>query len=110
MARRVMVTLVDDTDETQTADETVEFGLDGATYEIDLSTRNAARLRTNLDEWIASARHTQGRARRHPAVADSRSASIRAWARRRGIQVNDKGRIASAIIAEYEADQEAGGR
>ncbi|MBE7163473.1 MAG: Lsr2 family protein, partial [Williamsia herbipolensis] len=34
MAQKVVVTLVDDLDETE-ADETVEFGIDGTTYEID---------------------------------------------------------------------------
>ncbi|WP_252920646.1 Lsr2 dimerization domain-containing protein, partial [Mycolicibacterium smegmatis] len=37
MAKKVTVTLVDDFDGEATADETVEFGLDGVTYEIDLS-------------------------------------------------------------------------
>ena len=45
MARKVTVTLVDDVDDTQTADETVEFGLDGVTYEIDLNEEHAAALR-----------------------------------------------------------------
>ena len=46
MAQKVVVSLVDDLDETE-ADETVEFGIDGATYEIDLSDSNAAKLRTS---------------------------------------------------------------
>ena len=41
MAKKVTVTLVDDFDGAGAADETVEFGLDGVTYEIDLSTKNA---------------------------------------------------------------------
>ena len=44
MAQKVMVTLVDDLDGSE-AGETVEFGLDGAFYEIDLSEGNAERLR-----------------------------------------------------------------
>ena len=44
MAQKVTVTLVDDLDGSQ-AEETVEFGLDGATYTIDLSGGNAGRLR-----------------------------------------------------------------
>ena len=35
MAKKVTVTLVDDFDGEGAADETVEFGLDGVSYEID---------------------------------------------------------------------------
>lgn len=48
MAKKVTVTLVDDFDGSGAADETVEFGLDGVTYEIDLSTKNATKLRGDL--------------------------------------------------------------
>lgn len=44
MAKKVTVTLVDDFDGSGAADETVEFGLDGVTYEIDLSTKNATKF------------------------------------------------------------------
>ena len=43
MAKKVTVTLVDDFDGEGAADETVEFGLDGVTYEIDLSAKNATK-------------------------------------------------------------------
>lgn len=52
MAKKVTVTLVDDFDGEATADETVEFGLDGVTYEIDLSAKNAAKLRNDLKQWV----------------------------------------------------------
>ena len=48
MAKKVTVTLVDDFDGDGAADETVEFGLDGVTYEIDLSSKNAKKLRDDL--------------------------------------------------------------
>ena len=41
MAKKVTVTLVDDFDGEGSADETVEFSLDGVSYEIDLSSKNA---------------------------------------------------------------------
>ena len=44
MAQRVQVILEDDYDG-GTADETVAFAIDGAEYEIDLSSKNAASLR-----------------------------------------------------------------
>ena len=44
MAQQVNVVLVDDLDGSE-AGETVVFGLDGTTYEIDLSEKNAKKLR-----------------------------------------------------------------
>jgi len=44
MAQKVQVVLEDDLDG-GTADETVLFGLDGTSYEIDLNKKNAAELR-----------------------------------------------------------------
>lgn len=44
MAQKVQVLLVDDLDGGE-ADETVTFALDGKTYEIDLTTANADKLR-----------------------------------------------------------------
>ena len=52
MAKKVTVTLVDDFDGEGAADETVEFGLDGVTYEIDLSNKNAGKLRADLKQWM----------------------------------------------------------
>lgn len=63
MAKRRIVTLVDDVDQT-TADETVPFGLDNVEYSIDLSSSNAARLRGALQPWIGAGRRTGGRRRR----------------------------------------------
>jgi hypothetical protein len=42
MAKKVTVSLIDDFDGKQ-ADETVQFGLDGVSYEIDLSEKNAKK-------------------------------------------------------------------
>lgn len=61
MAKKVTVTLVDDFDGSGAADETVEFGLDGVTYEIDLSTKNATKLRGDLKQWVAAGRRVRWR-------------------------------------------------
>ncbi|WP_081248646.1 histone-like nucleoid-structuring protein Lsr2 [Mycobacterium avium] len=60
MAKKVTVTLVDDFDGAGAADETVEFGLDGVTYEIDLSSKNAAKLRNDLKQWVEAGRPAAG--------------------------------------------------
>ncbi|MBC9819704.1 histone-like nucleoid-structuring protein Lsr2 [Terrabacter sp. MAHUQ-38] len=63
MARQTVIHLVDDVDG-EPADETVRLELDRRGYEIDLSRENAARLRAQLEPWIAAARRTSGRRRR----------------------------------------------
>src|SRR3954469_1157751 len=69
MAQRTVVQLVDDIDGTEITDnqgETVTFGIDGATYEIDLTHRNAKQLRDAVRVYIANARRI-GRGRGRPA-------------------------------------------
>src|SRR4051812_50148383 len=56
------IRLVDDIDG-EAADETVEFGIDGKTYEIDLSKDNAGRLRDALADFVSAARRAGGRRR-----------------------------------------------
>lgn len=52
--------LIDDLDGKPAA-ETLAFGLDGVTYEIDLSEKNSKALRKALDLYVASARRVGGR-------------------------------------------------
>lgn len=112
MAKKVTVTLVDDFDGEGAADETVEFGLDGVTYEIDLSSRNAAKLRDDLKSWMEASRRVGGRRRGRSsgpvrsgrgAIDREQSAAIREWARRNGHNVSTRGRIPAEIIAAFHA-------
>lgn len=105
MAQRVQVLLVDDLDGTD-ADETVTFGLDGVTYEIDLSAANAEQLREDLASWVGHARRAGGR-----RVAGARAAAsprrtdlsdVRKWARKNGHKVSDRGRISAEVQAAYD--------
>lgn len=74
MARRVVVTLVDDFDGVSAAEETVTFAIDGATYEIDLSETNAAKLREVFEQWTGSStsNRTQPRTWSTPGRRDQR--------------------------------------
>ena len=108
MAQKVQVILVDDIDGGE-ATETVSFGLDGVTYEIDLNADNAGQLREALAPWIGHGRKV-GRsaaprsARRSGSSRSSSNANeIREWARANGHKVNDRGRISAEIKAAYEA-------
>ena len=105
MAQKVQVLLVDDLDGSE-ATETVTFGLDGASYEIDLSPDNAGKLRNELAHYVEHARKASAPARRRRARTGpgrERSAQIRLWAKQRGYKVNERGRIPANIVAEYEA-------
>lgn len=107
MAQRVQVILVDDIDGGE-ATETVEFGLDGVTYEIDLSDEHAADLRDGLAKWIGHARRSGGRrqTRRRGAGAPLRGndlAKVREWGRENGYKVSDRGRIPQDVQDAYAA-------
>jgi hypothetical protein len=114
MAKRVIHELVDDLDG-KAADETVEFGLDGVRYEIDLSAKNATRLREALAPYItAGARvgRVGGTAHRvsvsrggGPARADrDQNRAIRDWATAKGIEVSERGRIKQDVVDRYHAE------
>ena len=105
MAKRVEVILIDDLDGS-VAEEVVTFGLDGVSYEIDLSKENAARLRDALAEWIGGARRSGGRrvAGRRPATQGRRSDlnEIRQWGRENGFKVSDRGRVSRELEEAYD--------
>lgn len=63
MAKRTVITLIDDIDGTD-AVETIAFTIDGAGYEIDLSADNAAVFRAALEPYSTAARRTGGRSPR----------------------------------------------
>jgi hypothetical protein len=104
MAQKITVTLQDDLDGGP-ADQTVRFGLDGAEYEIDLSTSNAAAFRERLAPYTACARRVGRGARSGSGRSASdrqRSGEIRAWAKDQGITVSDRGRIPASVIEQYQ--------
>ena len=106
MAQRVEVVLIDDVDGGH-ADETVSFALDGVSYEIDLSDKNAKKLRDALASWTGKARRSgsgRGRRRSSGAAPQKRTdlGSVREWARTNGYQVSDRGRISAEIQAAYD--------
>jgi hypothetical protein len=58
MAQRIEVQLVDDLDGT-VAQQTVKFGIDGKTYEIDLNDKNEAKLRKALAPFMEKGRYVR---------------------------------------------------
>ncbi len=113
MARKVTIELSDDTDGSQ-ADQTVPFGLDGVSYEIDLFNTNANTLRSALTPFVSAARRTGGR-RIKVAVgqatdntkADPRTTDEYAAARGHGYDVSNRGRIPASVVDAYNASRDA---
>jgi hypothetical protein len=113
MAQKVQVMLVCDLhdDEVEGA-ETVAFGLDGSSYEIDVCEQHAADLRDAFAPYVGAARRAgrapvaqaQRRAGRGRATGDKqRVQEIREWARANGHTVSERGRLSAAVIEAYEA-------
>jgi hypothetical protein len=118
MGTKVIRELYDDLDNDIAADETVSFAIDGQGYEMDLSKKNAEKLRAHLGPFVASARKV-GRVSANKSKPSSSNSSgagsgrtseqleeIRAWARTKGHTVSNRGRIPNEIIDAFEADQD----
>jgi hypothetical protein len=103
MSSKVIVLLEDDLDGTK-ADETIEFGIDGATYTIDLSDQNAQKLRGALDGYISKARKVSGKrssSRKASSPVDNKA--IRAWAASNGVELSKRGRISQDVVSQFRA-------
>jgi hypothetical protein len=123
MAQKVHIVLEDDLDGSE-ATETVSFGLDGTSYEIDLNEDNATKLREALAIYVGHARKVSGGARRgggrratggsggsggSSSAGGSGSAGgasakeIREWARSNGYEVPERGRIPADVRSAYDS-------
>ena len=113
MAKQVITLLTDDLDGRE-ADRTVEFGLDGVNYTIDLSDKNVGKLRKALEPYIAAGSRVgrgavdgRGAGRGRAPVAGGRSSreqnqAIRGWAVKNGYDVSERGRIPASVVEAFE--------
>ena len=109
MAKQIVTLLTDDLDGGD-ADRTVEFGLDGVNYTIDLSEKNADKLQKILAPYLSAgtrvrASRIDGRGSRQPATASrsnrDQNQAIREWAGKNGYEVSERGRIPTSIVEAY---------
>jgi hypothetical protein len=104
MAQTVIKT--DDIDGTANA-ETIEFGIEGVTYTIDLSESNAAALLEALEPFISAGQKVSGRGKPKARQNGSNGAApvdpsaVRAWAKVEGIEISERGRIAKGVFDAY---------
>ncbi|ANY09627.1 histone-like nucleoid-structuring protein Lsr2 [Pseudonocardia sp. HH130630-07] len=109
MAQQTTITLIDDLDGSE-AEEQVEFGVDGRTYAIDLSSANAERLRDFLAPFVAAARRANtgrrsgtgsGAPTGSSAAERAANRAVREWAIAQGMQISERGRIPSSVVSAY---------
>lgn len=118
MASTTVVHFIDDIDGSE-AERTVEFGVDGVSYTIDLSTAHIKALQDALAVYMAHARRvgrgrvgqaaviptSRGSATAAVRATKERNAQIRNWATATGQQLADRGRIPQSVVEAYEAAQ-----
>jgi hypothetical protein len=111
MATETLVRLIDDLDGSEAA-LTLNFALEGQTWEIDLNEKHAEQLRQALQPFVDKARRTRGitsrrRASSSPGHGDhEKRTAIRNWAQENGINISDRGRIAGSIVRAYDQAQD----
>ena len=107
MAQKVNIVLVDDIDGSE-ATETVVFGLDGTSYEIDLNDENAAALREAIAPYVGHARKAGGGggarrgAKKSAGTSGPSAREVRDWARSNGYTVPDRGRIPADVRTTFD--------
>ena len=104
--------LTDDIDGSDEDVNTVEFTLDGTSFEIDLSAANEQRLRDKLARFVDAASPAK-QPKAAPAKRSTKTASvastkeqtqaIRDWAKAAGLAVSSRGRIAKTVQDAFAA-------
>lgn len=93
----------------------VEFSIDGAFYEIDLSDANKEQLFKDLSRYIDAARRrdvkksatpkkTPPRAYKPAVERTADNDAIRDWAKRTGRKVSDRGRIPRDVVDAFNSE------
>lgn len=101
MVQRTVTQITDDLDGSLGA-RSVTFAFEGASYSIDLSEANRARLREALAPFIENAvREGSPEGRRASSAGTWRREDLQEWAKGRGYRVGDRGRVPQSIIDEY---------
>ena len=108
VAQKTITKMYDDLDgsEIDGDGKSISFSFDGTSYEIDLNSKNLAKMREDLGVYIEKARKVSIRGRSagkaaEPAPLDTKA--VRAWAEEQGMEVSARGRLSSELIEQYRA-------
>ena len=111
MAKKVVT--LDDLDDSQDADETLLYLVDGEYWEIDLSDDNAREFREAFAKYVQASRPVSAKEAARRLAADGGTsgagtsygdydpAVVRAWAQQNGVEVSDKGRIPEHVVTMW---------
>lgn len=113
MAKKVYVQLVDDIDDKpiDSGGEHISYSVNGVSYEIDLSDKNAKEFHRKLDYYIEhSARVGGKRAKKAVGTTSTgqkrdanQTKAIREWAKSNGYTISARGRIPSDVENAFDA-------
>lgn len=100
MASKTVVTYFSDFSGKEIGSEaaTVTFGLDGKTYEIDLTEDEQKKLREALSPYIDAGRPQVSR-----KTGELVPSEVRAWAVANGLDVPTRGRVPATVTEAYRA-------
>lgn len=93
--------LIDDMDGGE-ADTTIAFAVNGSSYTLDLSKRNADRFWKALEPYIQAAQEKTKTIKGYTDAIEQRNA-VREWARKKGYEIADRGRIPIDIQDAFDA-------
>lgn len=82
--------------------QSLKFSWGGKNYEIDLCQKDADKMSNALTPYAEAARKLAGSGKPFRNVAtgpDPRA--VRAWAKSKGIEVNDRGRVPQELVAQF---------
>ncbi len=106
MSQRKKIVVYDDIDGTEDA-ESVQFGFQGKSYEIDLSPKNLGKLTIALAPYLAAGRKVSPKLAGEPNRAGHNDrielAAARTWLRENGHNVSDRGRVPANLLDLYRS-------
>ena len=106
MAKTTITQITDDIDGSKNADE-VSFSFEGSSWTIDLTSKNKAKLEAALKPYMDAGTRTSGRGGRRSSKSSSSRRSdlqeVRAWAKKNGHKVSERGRIPGSVLEAYDA-------
>lgn len=105
MAQTVVVTTTSDLTGTANAD-TVQFGINGQNYELDLTAAEVKDLEKSLKKYIDVSRTTGKKIKTDAPVRSTTvglaPATVRAWASSNGVEVPKRGRIPEGVLLKFQ--------